>query len=169
MDKISQQRISLLHPKLRKEAEAILTEIETVLKGRAICRFTHTLRTWAEQTALYNQGRTTPGQKVTNAKAGSSFHNYGLAIDIALVVDTDGNGTFDKGSWDTKGDYDGDKKSDWMECVAIFQKYGWEWGGNWTTFKDLPHFQKTFGKSITQLKVLYQEKKFIPGTTYVNI
>jgi peptidoglycan L-alanyl-D-glutamate endopeptidase CwlK len=39
-----------------------------------------------------------------------------------------------------------------MECVAIFKKYGWEWGGDWKKFKDAPHFQKTFGYTTTQLK-----------------
>jgi peptidoglycan L-alanyl-D-glutamate endopeptidase CwlK len=37
-----------------------------------------------------------------------------------------------------------------MEVVAIFKKYGWEWGGEWR-FKDYPHFQKTFGYSIMEL------------------
>jgi peptidoglycan L-alanyl-D-glutamate endopeptidase CwlK len=37
-----------------------------------------------------------------------------------------------------------------MEVVAIFKRYGWEWGGDWK-FVDMPHFQKTFGKSVKQL------------------
>ena len=55
-------------------------------------------------------------------------------------------------SWDTLNDFDGDKVSDWMECINIAKKYGWEWGGDWK-FRDAPHFQKTFGKSITNLLV----------------
>jgi peptidoglycan L-alanyl-D-glutamate endopeptidase CwlK len=159
MDKITLQRIDKLHPKLRDEARQIYSEICDKLKGRAMCRFTFTLRTNAEQAAIYAQGRTAPGNIVTNAKPGRSFHNYGLAIDIALVVDTDGNGTFDKGVWDTKGDYDNDKQADWLECVAVFKKYGWEWGGDWTSFKDYPHFQKTFGKSIPILLTLVNSNK----------
>lgn len=31
---------------------------------------------------------------------------------------------------------------------------GFEWGGNWKSFKDYPHFQRTYGKSTRQL---YQE------------
>lgn len=169
MDKISQQRIQKLHPNLREEAEQILTEIETVLTGKAMCRFTFTLRTFEEQDALYAQGRTRQGKVVTNAKGGQSNHNYGLAIDIALVIDTDGNGSYDTGSWDTKGDYDNDKHADWMEAVAIFKKYGWSWGGEWRTFKDYPHFEKTFGLSISELQRRHIKKDFISGTTYVRI
>lgn len=157
MDQISIQRIAKLHPKLRAEALVILQEIEAALTGRAHVRFSFTLRTDAEQNALYAQGRTKPGQIVTNAKAGQSLHNYGLAVDIAFIVDTDGNGTFETSSWDTKTDFDHDRIADWNECVAIFKKHGWEWGGNWITFKDLPHFQKTFGKSLKQLKLMKRD------------
>lgn len=39
-------------------------------------------RSMERQQALYNQGRTTAGPIVTNAKAGQSLHNYGVAADI---------------------------------------------------------------------------------------
>ena len=159
MDKISLERIQKLHPKLRVEATNILGEIEVILKGKAACRFTFTLRTFAEQQALYNQGRTTKGAIVTNAKAGQSLHNYGLAIDFALIVDTDHNGSYDFTSWSTTTDYDLDKVADWMEVVAIFKRYGWEWGGSWKSFKDLPHFQKTFGYTWKQCLALHNTGK----------
>jgi len=160
MDKITLTRIDLLHPKVRDEVKQIYTEICAALKGRAICRFAYTLRTFKEQNALYAIGRTKlydeKGRrlgKVTNAKGGQSYHNYGLAIDIVLLKDTDGNGTFESASWETNVDFDKDGKADWMEVVAIFQKYGWEWGGVWK-FKDLPHFQKSFGYSTAQLAAI---------------
>lgn len=172
MDAISLQRINLLHPKLRVEATKILGEIETVLKGKARCRFTFTLRTFAEQQAIYNQGRTIKGLVVSNAKAGQSLHNYGLAVDIALIVDTDGNGTYETSSWNTIKDYDNDLKSDWMECVAIFKKYGWIWGADWNnngitkaqgdtkeSIVDAPHFQKTFGLRWEQCLKLHTAKR----------
>ena len=137
MDKVTIDRIQLLHPKLRDEATDIYHDICEVLKGKAMCRFTHTLRTFAEQNALYN---TKP--QVTKAKGGQSYHNYGLAIDIVLIIDKDGNGSYETASWDVKTDFDGDGKADWMEIVAIFKRYGWEWGGDWK-FYDAPHFQKT--------------------------
>jgi peptidoglycan L-alanyl-D-glutamate endopeptidase CwlK len=150
IDQKTLDRIQLLHPKLRAEAGQIYTEIEAALKGRAICRFAYTLRTFAEQDALYTQGRTKPGARVTNAKGGQSYHNYGLAIDIVLLKDTDGNGTFETASWETNVDFDGDGVADWIEVVNIFKRHGWEWGGDWK-FTDKPHFQKTLGFTIVQL------------------
>lgn len=169
-DKVTLDRIQLLFPKLRQEALSIYHEINETLKGRAICRFAFTLRSFAEQDGLYAQGRTKPGAIVTWAKGGESYHNYGLAIDIVLLKDTDGNGTFETASWETNVDFDGDGIADWAEIVHIFMNYGWEWGGNWNKPKqDLPHFQKTFGYTVVQLKQLFDSKKLITNTNYVNI
>jgi len=38
-------------------------------------------RTMEEQTALYSLGRSAPGRIITKARAGESYHNYGLAFD----------------------------------------------------------------------------------------
>lgn len=160
-DGVTLQRIQLLHPKLRQEVDKIYTEITTALTGRAICRFTYTLRTFKEQDELYAKGRTTAGAKVTNAKGGQSYHNYGLAIDIVLIID----GKI--ASWDTKADYDKDGKSEWQEIVSIFKKYGWDWGGEWK-FVDAPHFQKSFGKTIKELQALHTAKK-VDSAGYVLI
>ena len=157
-DKLTLERISYLHPKLREEALDIYDEIVLSLTGKAVCRFSFTLRTFAEQDGLYAQGRTKPGKVVTNAKGGQSYHNYGLAIDVVLLIDRDKNGTHETASWDTKPDYDGDGKSDWQEIVTIFKRYGWAWGGDWK-FYDAPHFQKTFGYSIMQLQKLHKNNK----------
>lgn len=157
-DPITLERIQLLHPKLKFEATVMYDEIVDALKGNAICRFTHTLRTFAEQDKLFAQGRTAPGKIVTRARGGQSYHNYGLAIDIALLVDRDRNGTFETASWDTKSDFDQDGRADWIEVVDIFKRYGYEWGGDWR-FRDAPHFQKTFGKSIAELSALHRSKK----------
>ena len=154
MDKITLQRIELLAPVVRDEARLIYEEICEALKGRAICRFSHTLRTNAEQEALYAIGRTKPGKRVTNARAGQSWHNYGRAIDIVLLVDRDKNGTFESASWETNVDFDGDGRADWMEVVAIFKRYGWEHGGDWH-FKDMPHFQRTNGATIAHMQKVY--------------
>lgn len=163
------ERVQLLHPKLREEAVEIYSEICEALKGKAMCRFAYTLRTFAEQDALYAQGRTAPGAKVTNARGGQSFHNYGLAIDIVLIVDRDGNGSFETASWDVKTDFDGDGKSDWQEVVTIFKRYGYQWGGDWVSFPDRPHFEKSFGYSVNDLLKAFNAKKFIPNTNYVAI
>ena len=158
MDKISQDRIALLHPKIREEVKQIMVEInEKVSSKNSFCRIAQGLRTFAEQDALFAQR-----PKVTNARGGASIHNYGLAIDIVFIVDG-------KPSWETKKDWDKDAQSDWMEVVQIFKKHGYSWGGDWQTFKDMPHFEKPFGHTWRQLLAKYKAKDFIPGTTYVNI
>ncbi|MEK4474367.1 M15 family metallopeptidase [Paenibacillus sp. FSL R7-0048] len=108
---------------------------------------TQGLRTIAEQDALYAQGRTKPGSIVTNAKGGTSYHNYGLAIDFGLLL-PDGKQV----SWDLKRDGDGDKVADWMEVVQEAKALGFEWGGDFVSIKDAPHFQITFGLTTSQLR-----------------
>lgn len=136
MDKITQQRIDKLHPSVRDEVKQIIKECDKALTGRAKVRITQGLRSFEEQEKLYAIGRITSGKKVTNAKAGQSIHNYGLAVDICLMIDGK------TASWDTAKDWDNDQVADWYECVKIFARHGWDWGGNWKTFKDLPHFEK---------------------------
>lgn len=131
MDTPTKNRIALLHPSVRSEMTLIIDEINRNLTGRSQVRISQGLRTFAEQDALYKQK-----PKVTNAKSGQSIHNYGFAVDIVLIIDGK------TASWDTHKDWDGDKIADWDECVKVFAKYGWNWGGNWTSFKDMPHFDK---------------------------
>jgi peptidoglycan L-alanyl-D-glutamate endopeptidase CwlK len=154
------ERIELMHPKLREETKSIYAEVCSVLTGKSFCRFSYTLRTFAEQDKLYAQGRTEKGAKITNAKGGLSYHNYGLALDIVII---DGKSV----SYDVKKDFDKDGKADWIEIVSIFKQYGWEWGGDWK-FYDAPHFQKTYGHSIRELLDLYNKGK-VDKNNYVLI
>jgi peptidoglycan L-alanyl-D-glutamate endopeptidase CwlK len=181
IDKISQGRIALLHPKIRQEVADLVDFVNTkVLTGKAKMRVTSTLRTPKEQDALYALGRTvknpdgiTPkkplGQTVTNARAWESNHNYALSFDFALIVDNNGDGTYEETSWSTVKDYDIDKLSDWMEVINLFKKHGYASGSDWKSIKDFPHIEKTFGYSLSSLKALALAKKFIPGTQYVAI
>lgn len=163
MDQISLQRANQLHPAVRADAIKLLAEAAQTLTGNASIRYAFTIRTFAEQTALYAQGRTTKGSIVTNAKAGYSFHNYGLAFDIVLLID--GKTV----SWDTTKDYDGDHVADWQEFVKLAKLHGWAWGGDFQKFKDYPHFEKRFGYKEAELLAKYKAKDFIPGTEYVRI
>lgn len=167
MDKITLDRIKLLHPKVREEAMEIYEDICKALSGKAMCRFAFTLRTIAEQDALYAQGRTKPGKIVTKARGGFSMHNYGLAIDVVLLLDRDGDGKYTEASWDTKGDFDSDGVADWMEIVRVFKEFGWVWGGDWK-FYDAPHFEKTFGYSVRQLLNLHKSGK-VDANGFVKI
>lgn len=169
-DPITVQRTALLHPKIREEVlDIYLNQVIPALTGNSTCRFAYTLRTFAEQDALYAQGRTklfdNAGNRlgiVTKARGGQSLHNYGLAFDIVLLE----HGT---ATWNTTVDYDGDGKSDWMEVINIFKDNGYEWGGDWSSIKDPPHLQKVFGYTWQDLLNLHDAQDFISGTNYVNI
>lgn len=108
---------------------------------------TQGLRTFAEQNALYEQGRTKPGSIVTNARGGYSNHNFGVAIDFALLTN-EGKSV----SWDTKLDGNRNGKADWNEVVTLAKALGFTWGGDWKTFLDLPHFEMTFGLTTAQYR-----------------
>lgn len=160
MDRITLQRIETAHPKVREELREMYNEICSRLGKQVLCRFAFVYRSIAEQDALFAQGRNGDKRpRVTNARGGQSFHNYGLAVDIVLLQDKDSNGSHETASWDNKIDFDKDGISDWQEVVAVFKMYGWEWGGDWRNFPDTPHFQKTFGKTVIELRKLVAENK----------
>lgn len=134
-DSISLSRIKTLHPAIQKQAISFIQEAE---KAGIKLRVTSALRTFDEQQALYNKGRTTAGRVETNAKAGYSYHNFGLAFD---VVEIKGGKTL----WNNPN---------WSKIGALGEKYGFEWGGKWK-FVDKPHFQKSFGLSTAALRSKY--------------
>jgi len=176
-DEITMKRIATLHPKIREEVKQAYLYINNNLLGKGTrLRFSYTTRTFEEQDELYAQGRTKVGKKVTNAKAGQSFHNYGLAFDIVMLYDKDGNGTFETASWDTKYDGDKDGISDWLEITKHLVGLGYQNGFISNGKKwDLPHFQKTFGYNWKQLKVKIDNGDYFEETIegkkykYVNI
>lgn len=166
-DPISLERCAKLHPKVRQEAIDAITKAESNFPPQVRVRVVQALRTIAEQNALYAKGRTIPGQKVTNAKGGSSYHNYGLAIDFALLYDKNGDGTFEELSWDTARDFDRDGIIDWQEVVKVFESLGWQWGGRFRTFKDLPHIEKSFGFKPSQLLAKVNSGQVVEGYVVV--
>ena len=127
--------ITLLHP----EVQAIIPKfLDECKKQGLIVKVTDTVRTKAEQDKLYAQGRTEPGNIVTNVKYPYSNHNWGMAFDICR---NDGKGAYN--------DSDG-----WFAKVgAVAVKLGLEWGGNWKGFTDKPHFELTkYGDTNTLAK-----------------
>lgn len=124
-----------LHPKVQEMAFAWLRGCRNAGIDVLV---TSTLRTHEDQQKLYDQGRTTPGKIVTNAKPGESFHNYGLAIDFVPVV----NG---KPAWDD------------IETISqigeIAEDIGFEWAGRWKRFKEKLHIQWTGGLTIKELQL----------------
>lgn len=166
-DKVSESRVALLHPSIRSEVKRLIEMVETGFPPRIAIRIVQGLRTIQEQNDLYAKGRTKPGAIVTNARGGSSYHNYGLAIDFCLLYDKDGNGSWETVSWDQVKDFDGDKTPDWKEVVKVFTDAGYEWGGAWSTIKDAPHLQKTFGFSWKELLAKHNKGETV--NNYVTV
>jgi len=144
-DQITLDRIAKLHPKVRQQVQDMYMHANNNILGKGVrLRFSQGLRTIDEQNALYAQGRTKSGNIVTNAKGGSSYHNYGLAFDIVLLYDKDDNGTFETASWDNND-------PNWIVVTNYFKSQGWAWGGDFRSFRDYPHFEKTFGFPTKEL------------------
>jgi peptidoglycan L-alanyl-D-glutamate endopeptidase CwlK len=98
---------------------------------------TEGVRTVARQNKLYAQGRTAPGNIVTNAKGGQSLHNYGVAFDVAFLVDG-------SASWD--------ERLPWKLLGKVGKALGLEWGGDWTQINDRPHFQYLAGYTLADFQ-----------------
>ena len=97
-----------------------------------------TLRTYAEQDALYAQGRTAPGKIVTYAKGGQSWHNFGRAFD-AVPLRQDGSGRV---WWDAPPEI-------WQTMGATGERLGLGWGGRWRE-PDIDHWELTGGMTLEQ-------------------
>ena len=127
---INSRSLSDLNPKVA----AMCSEFINRCKAQHIdILITSTYRDAESQNALYAQGRTTEGKKVTNAKAGQSFHNWKVAFDFCPIV----NG---KPNWSDVALY--------TKCGEIAEGVGLEWAGRWKTFKELAHCQYTGGLTL---------------------
>lgn len=113
-----------LNRALSQRVEAVISQARR--EGMDM-RVTDTFRSVEEQNALYAQGRTAPGRIVTNATGGSSWHNYGLAADVAF------NDARGQPSWPDNGN--------WGRYGEIAAANGLEWGGNWRGITDRPHVE----------------------------
>lgn len=119
-------KLDTLEPDFKAIMEQILTETSQSTGLTWVCYCGR--RTMAEQAALYEQGRTKPGKKVTKAPPGSSAHNYGLGSDCGpLMRDSQHN------IWWKAPD------SAWEEFGRICEKHGMVWGGHFKSLTDKPH------------------------------
>lgn len=112
--------ITLCHPRLQRIASAWLKACAT--EGITVA-ISETLRTAAEQDALYAQGRTKPGNIVTNAKGSSyrSQHQWGIAFDFYLKMDIDGDGKISDDAYN-------DSQGHFRRAAEIGKKLGLAWG-----------------------------------------
>lgn len=90
------------------------------------------LRGFDDQEGLYELGRTRPGHIVTNSRPGQSWHNFGLAFDIALM--SGGAVSFDAPITEP--------------LAELAEDCSLEWGGRWTSFRDENHFQLLDGLTL---------------------
>lgn len=102
---------------------------------------TCTYRDFEMQDRLYAQGRMLPGQIVTWAKAGDSWHNWRRAFDVVPL-------RAGKPIWSVRGH----DKEIWLKVGELGVSCGLEWGGNWTRHPDYPHFQDKTGRTLYGLK-----------------
>jgi peptidoglycan L-alanyl-D-glutamate endopeptidase CwlK len=127
---INSRDIDELHPLVKAKAEKFIrfckaSGIDVIL--------TSTYRDAESQAALYAQGRSAPGPRVTNAKPGESFHNWRVAFDFVPIV----NG---KAQWNDTTLF--------ARCGELAEQCGLEWAGRWRNFKELAHCQYTGGLTI---------------------
>lgn len=138
-----------LHPELQKKIKTLKTQVKKELGieiGISEC-----LRTVAEQDELYAKGRTKPGVIVTNCKGStySSMHMWGVAFDFYLIYDVDKDGK-------TSDDAFNNSTKLFHKVGKIGKRIGLEWGGDWKSITDLPHFQlPDWGSTATKLKSRY--------------
>lgn len=152
LDERSAKNVATLHLKVQQVFQNWILECQVLAKAfgyeyKAISGN----RTWDEQAKLYAQGRTAPGKIVTNAKPGYSNHNFGLAVDMGVFK----NGKYLDDSSPNEAD------SFHSKAAEIAKKYNLEWGGNWKSIKDTPHFEYKIGKTLAELRSLIQEGKDI--------
>jgi len=131
---INSRNINDLHPHVAALCEAFIDackvkDIDVII--------TSTYRDIESQNALYAQGRTKPGKKVTNARGGDSYHNYRIAFDFCPIV----NG---KAHWNDSMTF--------TRCGEIAEGLGLVWAGRFKSFKELAHCQFTGGLSLAELK-----------------
>lgn len=102
-------------------------KLDALLPALSI-QVTQGFRTWAQQDALYAQGRTAPGRIVTQAKGGESAHNFGYACDLVPEDVMPG-----QPNWDVSSPA-------WQKMLAAAPSVGLAEGAQWRTFPDNPHF-----------------------------
>ena len=137
VDSRSEKVIATLLPEVRPIARMLVQKASAA--GIAI-KIISGLRTYEEQNALYAQGRSAPGNIVTNARGGYSNHNFGIAFDVGVF---EGNRYLpDSPKYKAVG--------------ALGVDLGLEWGGSWKTIVDQPHFQlrPTWAAGITEKQML---------------
>jgi len=130
---VNSREIAQLHPQVQELCNQFIAKCKE--QGIKVI-ITSTYRDNEAQTKLYNQGRTTPGKVVTDAKAGQSMHNYRLAFDFCPMIEG-------QCAWtDTLL---------FIKCANIGRSLGLESGMDFSK-PDKPHLQYTKGLTWQELQ-----------------
>lgn len=123
-----------LHPDLAAKLSAILDAMTAI--GHPM-RLIEGVRSTERQQALFAQGRTKPGKKVTNCDGVLKKSNhqrkadgFGHAADCAFVDDPR-----------TPKDETWDENKPWEAFGALAEALGLTWGGRWKDPHDAPHVE----------------------------
>lgn len=135
------RKLSDLHPKM----QPLVMDFLQACSGEGIdLLITCTYRSPSEQAELFAQGRTAPGRIVTNARPGQSMHNVSVAgIPASLAVDVVPL-RMGKPVWDGSDPV-------WAVVAKLGKESGLAWGGDWTTFRELAHFQHPQAKELSEV------------------
>jgi peptidoglycan L-alanyl-D-glutamate endopeptidase CwlK len=126
--------LSDLRPEIRPMADKFL---DAAAAAGIDLLVTATLRTFAEQRTLYEQGRSSPGPIVTRATPENSPHCFGLAIDVVPIINS-------------KPDWVGTDPV-WQVVGELGQQAGLRWlGAADSPYIDLPHFEHPQWRLIAQ-------------------
>lgn len=132
-----------LDPRVRMMAQQLLERADRAGIPLVV---TFTVRSLASQAALYAQGRSRPGHVVTNARAGYSFHNFGLALDVVPAE------LLALPHWGNTPDRQARTNALWESVSAIGKSLGFRWGGDFHSIIDRPHFEWSGGLTLAQLR-----------------
>jgi peptidoglycan L-alanyl-D-glutamate endopeptidase CwlK len=136
-------RLEQLFPPLKEKGYELIRQLAA--QGVDV-EVSQGLRTWPEQTALWQEGRNPDGSYidpihetgvVTHARAGESWHNYGCAFDVDIVS---ASGVLD---------WTGTSPA-WVSTISAGEQLGLVSGSEWHGKKqDRPHFQLTGSLPVT--------------------
>lgn len=148
LDAVPSLKLQAVHPLLAAKVESLVVDFEAIsaegwynaLAGDTLV-VAQALRTWADQEALWLKGRDgagnviAPGEVVTNAEPGYSWHEFGLAVDLVP------KSLLTTPNWSPESDL-------WAVMTNAAERLGLVCGACWA-HKDLPHVQLTGKFGVT--------------------
>ncbi len=127
-DSHSNRRLAGMHPAVLPKAREFINRADHELGIKLRVPPSGGFRSFAEQDRLKERGASMVG-------GGYSYHNYGMAVDVVEIKDG-------QALWNNPN---------WNRIANLGKSLGFEWGGDWRSFVDKPHFQMTFGLKTSEL------------------